>query len=237
MEQINKKQKPSSDDYSRVTHAAGVLASQACSVSALHIKDGMLRIQFNREVAYYARGIVRDVVEGRKSAEQGLKEIGGEQKSLWGQSLELGQKSAGIIGGGAQIIAGAGICYVSVGTMCLTVGALLMVHGANNMYENTMNIIEDRNDTEGLTRKAYQVAAKSLNYGPREGNIAYYVSDVGLSLVGAGRLLLKPGTWKLFRPIPTDYVRAYKRMSGTALTFEAYLDLQTMRQIHEEAGK
>lgn len=237
MEQINGKQKPSSDDYFRVTNAAGVLAAQACTVSAKHIQDGMLRIQFNRKVAYYARGIVRDVAEGRKSAEEGLKEIQGEQKNLWDKSLEFGQKSAGIIGGAAQIISGGAICYVSIGTMCLTVGALLMAHGANNMYEGTMNIIEGHNNTEGWTKQGYQLAAKSLNYGTHEGNIAYHTSDIVLSLISLGRLVPKPGTWQLFTPIRTDYVRAYKQMSTIALTFEAYLDVQSVRQIFEEAQK
>ncbi|MEB0040514.1 hypothetical protein QN386_10850 [Pseudomonas sp. CCI3.2] len=89
MEQINGKQKPSSDDYFRVTNAASVLASQACTVSAKHIQDGMLRLQFNREVAYYARGIVRDVAEGRKSAEWGLKELKKKIKDIVEQSQHV----------------------------------------------------------------------------------------------------------------------------------------------------
>ncbi|WP_342393925.1 hypothetical protein [Pseudomonas viridiflava] len=56
-------------DLWQVSEAAGRLAGQACTVSARHIRDGTLRLQFNRDVAYYAQGIVRDVEAGRKSVD------------------------------------------------------------------------------------------------------------------------------------------------------------------------
>ncbi|WP_307652134.1 hypothetical protein [Pseudomonas mucidolens] len=64
---------PGSCDYWMVSQAAAKLGSQASTLGARHIKDGTLRLQFNREVSYYARGIVNDVSQGNKSAEQGLK--------------------------------------------------------------------------------------------------------------------------------------------------------------------
>ncbi len=63
------------DDLWQVSEAAGHLAGQACTVSARHIRDGTLRLQFNRDVAYYAQGIVRDVEAGRKSVDEGLEAI------------------------------------------------------------------------------------------------------------------------------------------------------------------
>jgi len=131
--------KPGSCDYWMVSNAAANLANQACTLSARHIKDGTLRIQFNREVSYYARGIVNDVAQGKKSPEQGLKAIKDEQNSLLSQSVEIARKGIGAIAGALQFVAGAGICYGSVGALCLFVGAPLMAHGANNTYENGRN--------------------------------------------------------------------------------------------------
>uniref|UniRef100_UPI002601B01D DUF4225 domain-containing protein n=1 Tax=Pseudomonas sp. TaxID=306 RepID=UPI002601B01D len=110
-------------------------------------------------------------------------------------------------------------------------------HGSNNMYESGRNLLEDRNDTEGLTRKAYQTIATEFNYSTRDGNMAYYLSDLGLSAYGLRRLIIKPGIFKLFRTIPTDYIMAYKSMGKGALLFETYIDYETLHQLHEEAKK
>ena len=60
---------PSSCDYLIVSQAAANLAKQACTLGARHIQDGTLRIQFNREVFCYGRGIVNEVAQGKKSPE------------------------------------------------------------------------------------------------------------------------------------------------------------------------
>ena len=136
---INKKPKVGSNDYWEVSHAAGILTGQACTISAQHIQDGMLRIQFNREVAYYARGIVRDVEDGRKSAEEGLKAIKDEQNSLLSQIAAYGKNVFGLLGGGLQVAGGLTICGGTRGLGC-PVGLLIVAQGANNIYENGNNI-------------------------------------------------------------------------------------------------
>lgn len=237
MGQLKGRCEDSNCDYWAVSKAAGNLTNQACTLASRHIKDGTLRLQFNRDVSYYARGIVNDVAQGRKSAEQGLKEIKNEQSSLLSQSWEVARKGAGAVAGGMQILTGAGICYGSAGTLCLILGAPMMLHGANNIYENGRNLLEDRNDTEGPTRKVYQAIAKGLGQSEREGNIAYGSLDIGLSIYGLGRHVLKPDAWRLFRYVRTDYVRSYKNMGAGALSFEIYTDLQTVKQLSEEVEK
>lgn len=228
---------PSSCDYWMVSAAAAKLGSQASTLGVRHIKDGTLRLQFNREVAYYAKSIVNDVSQGIKSPEQGLKELKDEQNSLLSQSWEIAQKGAGTIAGAMQIITGAGICYASAGTLCLVAGLPLMVHGANNVYENGRNLLSDRTDTEGPVRKGYQAAAKAVGYAEREGNLAYGATDLGLSAYAFGRYILKPDAWRLFRYIRTDYVRSYRDMGAGAMGFEIYTDFQTGQQIYKEAEK
>lgn len=237
MGQLKNSCEPSSCDYWAVSKAAGNLTNQACTLASRHIKDGTLRLQFNREVSYYARGIVNDVAQVRKSAEQGLKEIKNEQSSLLSQSWEVAKKGAGAIAGGMQILTGAGICYGSAGTLCLVVGGPMMLHGANNVYENGRNLLEDRNDTEGPTRKAYQAAAKLVGQTEREGNIAYGSLDITSSVYGLTRAVLKPDAWRLFRYIKTDYFRAYKAAAPQALILEGMTTFQTGKQVFEELEK
>lgn len=52
---------PGSCDYWMVSAAAAKLGSQASTLGVRHIRNGTLRLQFNREVAYYAKGIVDEV--------------------------------------------------------------------------------------------------------------------------------------------------------------------------------
>ena len=234
MKSTNESCRPSSCDYWMVSAAAAKLGSQASTLGVRHIKDGTLRLQFNREVAYYAKSIVDDVSQGKKSPEQGLLELKNEQSSLLSQSFEIAQKGVGAIAGAFQIATGAGICYGSAGTLCLLVGVPLIAHGANNLYENGRNLIKNRSDTRGPIRKVYQEGAELLGGGAFEGNMAYGIVDLGLSAYGVVRMALKPDAWRLFRYINTDYIRAYKTMGSSALAFEGVSDSVTGRSMYME---
>lgn len=224
--------KPTSCEYWAVSSAASKLSGQACALSARHINDGILRIQFNREVAYYARNIVRDVESGNKSPEQGLKEIKAEQTSLATQATEIARKGVGVIAGAMQVAVGAGICYGSVGTLCLIAGVPMMAHGANNVYENGRNIVEGRSNIEGPVRKGYQDVAKMMGGGTYEGNMAYGSVDLATSVYGLMRKVVDKDAWRLFKYIHTDYVRAYKVTSKTAWIIEGGSDVSTISSMY-----
>lgn len=228
---------PGSCDYWMVSAAAAKLGSQASTLGVRHIKNGTLRLQFNREVAYYAKGIVDEVSRGNKTPEQGLKALNDEQNSLLSQSLEVAQRGIGAIAGAFQFAAGAGICYASVGTLCLLAGAPLMAHGANNAYENGRNLMENRSDTQGPLRKGYQKAAKIMGGSEFGGDMAYGAVDLGLSAYGVSRLVLKPDSWRLFRYVRTDYVRMYERSSKAALSFEVISNASTAGSMYLEVEK
>ncbi|SDZ69250.1 DUF4225 domain-containing protein [Pseudomonas salomonii] len=229
----DEERKPTFQDLWVVSQAAAYLTNQACTISARNINDGIVRLQFNREVAYYARSIVREVEEGRKTVDQGLKEIKHEQESLLNQSLEVGRKGIGVIAGALQFATGAGICYASVGTLCLLAGIPIMAHGANNIYESGRNLIDEASDAVGPVRSGYRETARSLGYGEREGDLAYGGADIGLSMYGLGRLVIKPDAWRLFRYIRGDKVRAYETMGAVPLGLEAFIDYETGRQIYK----
>lgn len=233
----SKNQAPTFQGLWEVSQAAGKLTSQACTISARHLQDGITRSIFNREVAYYARSIVGDVKQGKKTVAEGLIEIKNEQRSLLNQSMEIGQKGIGVVAGALQMATGAGICYASVGTLCLFAGVPLMAHGANNVYEGGLNLMTGQSDTSGPVRNAYQAAASALGHGEQEANIAYGAVDIGLSAFSVARRVLKPDAWRLFRYIDTDRIRAYKSMHPISLTTEAAVDTLTLQQIHQELKK
>ena len=215
-------------DFWQVSRAGSILANQACTVSARHIKDGVLRLQFNREVAFFARSIVHDVEQGKKSPEQGLRDLENEQKSLLDQSMEISRQGIGMIAGALQFAAGAGICYGSIGALCVVPGVPLMAHGANNVYEGGRNLWERRSDTQGPVRKVYHQVAKAMGGGEFEGNMAYGGGDLLMSVYGATRLVLKPDSWRLFRYVRSDYQRGYVEASKFTLAFDAFADGVTM---------
>lgn len=191
-------------------------------------------MQFNREMAYYAKCIVDDVAEGKKTPKEALLEMKREQRSLLDQGVELARRGAGAIAGALQIASGAGVCYVSAMTLCAVAGIPLMAHGANNIYENGRNLWDGRSDAEGPVRKSYQEVAKVLGKSVHEGNIAYGAVDVGLSLYGLKRLVLKSDAWRLFRYVRSDYVRAYKTMGIGGVGYEVYINVETGAQIYKE---
>lgn len=237
MSSKSKSQAPTFHDLWEINQAAGRLTSQACTLSARHLQDGVTRSMFNREVAYYARSIVSDVEQGKKTVAEGLVEIKNEQSNLLNQSVEIGKKGISIVAGALQMATAAGICYASVGTLCLIAGIPLMAHGANNVYEGGRNLMTGQSDAVGPVRGVYQAAALAMGHGEREANIAYGAVDIGLSAYSVARRVLKPDAWRLFRYIDTDRIRAYKTMHPISLTTEATADTLTLKQIHQELKK
>ncbi len=224
-------------DLLPVSRTASELASHACILSSRHIQDPMLRLNFNREVAFYTQGIVQDVQNGVVTQEKGMAALLAEKRQLLSQSRELAFKGIGVTAGTLQFIAGAGVCYGSGGLLCPLFGVPLMAHGANNVYENGRNLVERRSDTHGPLRKLYQSAAKLMGRGELEGNLAYGAVDVGTSFYGLGRLVLKPDAWRLFRYVRADYVRVYSRTSARGLVFEAISNGVTLKSMRDEFDK
>ncbi|SOB53354.1 DUF4225 domain-containing protein [Pseudomonas lundensis] len=232
MKPTNESCMPGSCDYWMVSQAAAKLGSQASTLGARHIKDGTLRLQFNREVSYYARGVVNDVSQGNKSAEQGLKELKDEQNSLLIQARDVALRGAGVISGALQFAVGAGICYASVGTLCLFAGAPMMLNGTNNIYENGRDLFENRTDTVGPVRTGYRAISGILGKGNCEADVLYGIIDLSSSAYGIGRMVLKPDSWRLFRYVKTDYIRAYRQASAHGFAFDRFMDIQNVKNMY-----
>lgn len=228
MSDSTERKKPSQNEYWEVSHAAGRLTSYACSLSARHIEDGRLRLQFNREVAYYMRGVVRDVDSGKRSVMQGLKAIWTERNSLLEQSTIMGGQAIGLAAGGLQIKGGINICRAGP-ALCI-VGAGMVAHGVNNVYENGKNLITGSTDTKGPLREMYQRIAGS----EAAGNITYGTVDISMT---AGALMMayrKPGAWRLFKYLRSDYQRGYELASKASLATDGISTGYTLYGMEKE---
>ena len=215
-----------------VSAAAGKLGSQASTLGVRYIKDGTLRLQFNREVAYYAKSIVDDVQQGNKSPEQGLKSLKDEQNSLLVQAKEVALRGASVISGALQFAAGAGICYASMGTLCIIGGAPMMLNGANSTYENGRNLFAKRSDTVGPVRSGYRAISGMLGKGDCEADVAYGMVDLTTSAYGIVKMVLKPDSWRLFRYINTDHVRGYQQATRGGFVFDRLMDSATAKNMY-----
>ena len=81
------------------------------------LKNIAVRLQFNREITEYTRGVVQDVYNGNKSTEQGLEAINKQRTALVKHTLmDKALLGVGVAAGGMQIAMGGGICYFSAGT-------------------------------------------------------------------------------------------------------------------------
>lgn len=117
---------------------------------------------------------------------------------------EIVDRTLSIAGGAGQVVLGGAICS---GVATCVGGGVLAAHGVSNVYEGVTG-------TSSLLRDGYQAVLGSV------GNIAYSLVNIGTSVYGLTRSVVKPGTWKLFRNISSDYIPASKTMTGTELITE-----------------
>lgn len=216
---------------------ANKLINQSCTLGARYLKDPTIRLQFSREVASYTKKILLQVEDGQKDLKQGMDALLKEYEYLIRQGKYIAQKGIGIAAGAGQVALGAGICGVSLGTLCLFASAPLVLHGANNIYENSAQLWTGDPSVQGPVRQAYQAVAKALGETEREGNLAYGTVDIGMSIYGASRWVLREDAWRLFRYIETDYIRAWKVTPPAAIITERAADAITIDGMHSEWKK
>lgn len=227
--------KSDSHDFWEVSQAAVYLTGQACTLSARHIEDGLLRIQFNREVAYYARGIVRDIEEGNKAAAEGLKALKDEQVDLNRQSRNAEKYKIGLAAGIIQLIDAPQ--YFKAGIAGGIYGGFMAAHGMNNIYENASNLKNETSNAQGWTRETYHWAAKQLGYTEAQANIAYGAVDIGMSVRSMVRLVPKQQAWRLFRYLRADLERSWRQTRIGILATDVAADVFTADSMWDEWTK
>ncbi|NDK99985.1 DUF4225 domain-containing protein [Photorhabdus bodei] len=149
-----------------------------------------------------------------------------EKKEEEDEETNLTLKQIGFVSGGSQIFAGLGVCVASLGAACAGFGVPLLIQGGNNVYENGYYLLL-RKEVSGPVRDVYRDAAKTLGYSGADGDRVYGYVDLALSGYGMARSVVRPGTFRLFRYIKTDYIRGWQVMGRIPLLAEITGDLVT----------
>lgn len=151
----------------------------------------------------------------------------------WGYIIN----GVGVVIGGAQVVAGFLLLTGSIAhgnIVGMAAGGLLMLHGVNGVQEGIMNLAKDRNDQIGDIKKGYLLTASFLGFDNKVGKLAYSVIDLSLSGYGLLRMIMKPDAWRLFKYLPSDYVRNFKAMGAPALTLEGIGDTLSIKSGYDD---
>jgi RHS repeat-associated protein len=117
---------------------------------------------------------------------------------------EIVDRTFSVFGGVGQVALGATICS---GVASCAGGAVLAAHGVSNVYEGVTG-------ASSLLRDGYHAVLGSV------GDAAYSLANIGTSVYGMTRSVLRPDAWSLFRNVSSDCVPAFRTMTGTELVTE-----------------
>ncbi len=242
---------------------ASNLKSYARQVSAYHLKNLVPHLNFNNEIDKFIDAQLQGIGTAKNDREcrEYLSNLKKERILINNQDIALKNGSAkvlvsaklinkldawgyvingvGVILGGFQIIAGFGIAAGSVShgnAIGIAGGGLLILHGYNSVKEGFTNIYYGRNDSVGNVKKGYIAAASFMGFDSKVGGMAYSMMDLTLSGYGMSRLVLKPDTWRLFRHIPSDYVRNFRTMTAPSLLMEGAGDAISIKATYDNAN-
>nr|WP_145522884.1 DUF4225 domain-containing protein [Yersinia rohdei] len=86
-------------------------------------------------------------------------------------------------------------------------------------------------------QNGYVATAEFLGFDKKAGVLAYNFMSIGLSGYGMARMVLKPDSWRLFRYIPSDYVRNIKTMGYGSLAIESVGNALSVKAISDNDNK
>ncbi|RAR74677.1 uncharacterized protein DUF4225 [Pantoea ananatis] len=241
---------------------ANQLISQASFISAMHLKDGLARLQFQNEIKKFIDNQVYTIRNSKSENEcqecvQNLK-IEQDYLSIQDRMLRSGEavvhasvelvkgyqnelgyiiNGIGVVTGAFQVVTGVGIfvaSFVTGNVVGAGAGLFLVMHGANSVEESVYSLIGQKKHT-GLVKEGYIASAEFLGFDATTGREAYTAMDVGLSAYGLLKFTVKPDAWRLFRNIPSDYARHFNNISKASLALKIVSNgpkLKLMYDIH-----
>ncbi|UNK26844.1 DUF4225 domain-containing protein [Serratia plymuthica] len=240
------------------------LRNYARQVSSYHLKNLIPYLNFNNEIAKLIQAQMERIHSAGSESEcrECLFNLREEKRFISQQDMALRTGSAKIIAsaelvhtldswgymvngigvalGTGQIIAGLGITAASLGHLNIVgvfAGVALILHGTNGIQESVKNINSGLNNNTGFLKNGYIATARFIGFDARIGAIAYSVADVALSAYGLARMILKPDSWRLFRFLPSDFVRNIRTTSAPALLIEGLGDGLSIKSAYDSYSK
>jgi hypothetical protein len=236
------------------------LLRTARSISRLVLRDGLVRARFENEIKDFISAQMQIIKSAKTQTDckAAVDNLNQECRNLIEQDqmlrakkvktvVEIEIKKDGDMWG--YVIQGVYIVFsglTAIGGFTLTAssvmsgnivgvigGATIFLHGINGVEESLKNLINHNDNTMGFLQKRYIATAEFLGFDKKAGMMAYNLVGIGLSGYGMARLVLKPDTWRLFRYIPSDYVRNIKTMGYGSLAIEGTSNIISIKAIND----
>lgn len=219
------------------------LINTANRLSALHLNDGLTRMQFVQEIKSVVDKQFAAARQAKSDEEclECVKQLRSETENLEEQGRLLLTKAAQlyakvefvrennkIVGymisavhvalSGFAVVGGA-LMIASMTPLGVLAGAVLVVDGLNGLSKELITNLSDV-QTEGLFADGAMQAAKFMGFKPESGLAFYNTVTLTASIYSVWGLARKPGAWRLFRWLPRDYFRKIDTMSRPKLTMQ-----------------
>lgn len=110
----------------------------------------------------------------------------------------------------------------TMGPVGMLAGAVLIVDGFNELTKETINFFQapGNEPSQGIVADSVMHAASFMGFRPQSGLAFYNGATLGASIYGITGLARKPGAWRLFRWMPSDYRRKLETISRPKLTMK-----------------
>ncbi|WP_413715426.1 DUF4225 domain-containing protein [Serratia ureilytica] len=220
------------------------LISTANMVAANHLQNGLTRIQFMEDIKSF---ITQQFSFARKSKtdEEGisyLKNLRAENESLLEQDRLLKTKAAqlyakvefirenneivgyaitavNVVLAGLEVVGGFAIAATGtpIGAMA---GVILIADGFNTISREFEQQVQNKPDSEGILANGVMATAEFMGFSRDSGLGAFKAVTLTANVYSIFGLLRRPGTWRLFHYLPTDFYRKVETMNRPMLTMK-----------------
>ncbi|HCJ1646730.1 TPA: DUF4225 domain-containing protein [Klebsiella pneumoniae] len=221
------------------------LVSTANTLAAFHLKDGLTKINFVREI----QGVVEQQFATARRAKSDeecmvcISNLRAETKSLEDQGRMLRMQTAKlyakvefvrennkivgyvisavkIVVSGLTAIAG-GVMIATMQPIGMLAGAILVVDGANGISKEINSLLNNnQSNSEGYFSDKSMELARFMGFKPEAGLAVYNTITLASSIYSIVGLSRRPEAWRLFRYLPADYYRKVNTMSTPKLTMK-----------------
>ena len=138
---------------------------------------------------------------------------------------------------GLQVVGGFAIAAsgTPIGVMA---GVILIADGFNTVSREFDQQIRNKPESEGIIANGAMTTAEFMGFRRDSGLAAFKSVSLAANAYGIFGLLKRPGTWRLFRYLPTDFYRKVETMNrplltmkivGYGLTAKVVFDLMTSK--------
>ncbi len=119
-------------------------------------------------------------------------------------------------------IVGESIMLTTMGPIGMLAGAVLVVDGFNGLSKELRNLTQsaDHSFSQGIFADSAMQTAQFMGFSSKAGLAFYNGITLGASVYSIFGLIRKPGAWRLFRWMPSDYYRRVETMSRPTLTIK-----------------